>query len=150
MKELELAAKSSHWKCQKCDKPIIGNSGVVLLYNGDKSLGDVGDYPRHEIPRTPPPSENGMVVLKDALADWEEEILVNRGRVRYSAVHDSCNPYDSEDGLNPYYIPTAEVPTLELWVKQMNHMVDKSWLNKNNMNNLLQFWFNHKGVNSIV
>ena len=136
----------SHWVCKECSKEIVGNDGCVLIYNGDSSLGVVGDYPQHP-PKirkgaTTQYNESDLVTWPEAFKEWQES-LKDRSRVRFLAIHDKCNPYDSDEH-NPYDISIGDVPTIEKWMEWMDHIATKTWMTKEDLNCLYQYWFTHK------
>lgn len=130
----------SHWVCEECLEEIIGDDGCVLVYNGDPSLGPVGGFPCH--PPEPEVNLKPFSKMPSSMDEWVQSRR-DRWRLRYLAVHDKCNPFDSDE-FSPYYISLGIVPTLDKWVRWMDHVSRKSWMTKADLNALVQYWYDHK------
>lgn len=85
-------------------------------------------------------------VCKRPIADSEGGLQVDDTHlpiVEFRAVHDDCDPVpDSE----VYWIDVHRAPTLDSWCSWVHHVGEKTWLQKDDVLRMVEFWFKNRGI----
>ncbi len=116
-------SKGVPWSCVTCGQPISGGEGIVELINTNAELGPIGAYPRA-------PSDD-----KDLMAAPNVKAIVYH--------QGECDPYpDAGDG---YWFTTDRAATLEAWCSWVDHVFEKTWMSRDDMQRFLGFWFRNRG-----
>lgn len=116
---------TSPWICDTCKKPITDGDGVIELVNNNPAHGQVGSLARRA-------SDDS-----DLMADPNVKAVV------FHTGKKGCQPYP---GLQGYPILVSRAGTLADWVAWMNHLFEKSWLSRGDLERLNRLWFKNRGI----
>lgn len=113
--------KAPPWVCLGCYEPVLEADGVIEVFNNNLDLGHIGVFPvaRTEVATLKPPNNDIRVYHRER-----------------------CDP----DRFQPpgFVIHTGQADTLEKWVWWTDHLFDKPWMGRDDLQRFLGYWWKNR------
>lgn len=140
------------WTCDECRKPILKSAGVLVLYNANEALGNIGGYPqkpsadldaafnreliedRREREEDTP---KGFVLLEEVVPAYAAALAANPPNVGIMVCHSRCIPWP-EEASGPYVVRLSQLRDGEHLADWILHFSEKNWMGKRDLLNLVR------------
>jgi hypothetical protein len=143
-----------HWVCQACKLPLA-EKGIIEVINININLGEIGGYPvsATEDESVVAARERRERALAEGVDPGEEIGFKHIGgvdleplprNVGFAAKHVEC--YADTENFG-YHFPSGDVPILDEWIKKVLHLSEKTWMGREDLIGMIEFWWSHKGDN---
>ena len=113
----------SPWTCETCKQLIRSGEGFIEIINKSVALGEVGIYPQE-------PSDDSSLGKRP-----NNGIIVHHRGV--------CDPHPENDG---YWLAVERAETPEQWLNWVEHLFEKTWMSREDMERLVAFWRSNRGM----
>ena len=70
------------------------------------------------------------------------EIHRKRTLVTFSVLHRKCDPHSES---NSYWFRVESASTLAKWCSWVVHLSEKTWMSKDDIGRMIEFWFKNRG-----